>query len=90
MGVPQLYSGGVVFEQQKVRLSLSKVNGNDGKKCDKAELSNVEGSATPQRSRTIAIALMAIYGSRGNALTLKNYALPSDLGAKSLECDDYA
>ena len=90
MGVSQLYSGGDVFEQQKVRLSLSKVNGNHGKKCDKAELSNVEGSATPQRLRTPAIGLMAIYGSRGNAPTVKNYALPSDLEAKSLECDDYA
>ena len=90
MGVPQLYSGGDVFEQQKVRLSLSKVNGNHGKKCDKAELSNVEGSATPQRLRTPAIGLLAIYGSRGNAPTVKNYALPSDLEPKSLECDDYA
>ena len=90
MGVSQLYSGGEVFEQQIVRLSLSKVNGNDGKKCDKAELSNVEGLATPQRLRTVAIGLMAIYGSRGNAPTVKNYALPSDLEAKSLECDDYA
>ena len=56
----------------------------------KAELSNVEGSATPLRLRTIAIGLLAIYGSRGNAPTVKNYALPSDLEAKSLECDDYA
>ena len=54
------------------------------------ELSNVEGSATPQRLRTPAIGLLAIYGSRGNAPTLKNYALPSDLEAKSLECDDHA
>ena len=60
------------------------------KKCDKAELSNVEGSATPQRLRTPAIGLMAIYGSRGNAPTVKNYAVPSDLETKSLECDDYA
>ena len=90
MGVSKLYSGGEVFEPQKVRLSLSKVNGNHGKKCDKAELSNVEGSATPQRLRTPAIGLLAIYGSRGNAPTVKNYALPSDLEAKSLECDDYA
>ena len=90
MGVSQLYSGGEVFEQQIVRLSLSKVNGNDGKKCDKAELSNVEGSATPQRLRTPAIGLMAAYGSHGRAPTVKNYALPSDLEAKSLECDDYA
>ena len=37
-----------------------------------------------------AIGLLAIYGSRGNTPTLKNYALPSDLEAKSLECDDYA
>ena len=29
-------------------------------------------------------------GSRGRPPTVKNYALPSDLGAKSLECDDYA
>ena len=55
-----------------------------------AELSNVEGSATPLRLRTPAIGLMAAYGSRGNAPTLKNYALPSDVEAKSLECDDYA
>ena len=89
MGVSKLYSGGEVFEQQKVRLSLSKVNGNHGKKCDKAELSNVEGSATPLRLRTIAIGLLAIYGSRGNAPTVKNYAFPSDVEAKSLECDDY-
>ena len=40
--------------------------------------------------RTPAIGLLAIYGSRGNAPTLKNYALASDLEAKSLECDDYA
>ena len=90
MGVSQLLSGGEVFEHTFLRLTLVKVNGNDGKKCDKAELSNVEGSATPQRLRTPAIGLMAIYGSRGNAPTLKNYALPSDLEAKSLECDDYA
>ena len=49
-----------------------------------------EGSATPQRLRTPAIGLMAAYGSRGRAPTVKNYAFPSDLGAKSLECDDYA
>ena len=54
------------------------------------ELLNVEGSATPQRLRTPAIGLMAAYGSRGRAPTVKNYALPSDLEAKSLECDDYA
>ena len=90
MGVSKLYSGGEVFEQQFFRVTLVKVNGNHGKKCDKAELSNVEGSATPQRLRTPAIGLLAIYGSRGNAPTLKNYALPSDLEAKSLECDDYA
>ena len=48
------------------------------------------GHYCAERLRTIAIGLLAIYGSRGNALTLKNYALPSDLEAKSLECDDYA
>ena len=89
-GSPNFTPAGWCLEQQIVRLSLSKVNGNHGKKCDKAELSNVEGSPTPLRLRTPAIGLMAAYGSHGRAPTVKNYALPSDLEAKSLECDDYA
>ena len=89
-GSPNFTPAGWCLNNNFFRVTLVKVNGNDGKKCDKAELSNVEGSATPQRLRTPAIGLMAIYGSRGNAPTLKNYALPSDLEAKSLECDDYA
>ena len=64
--------------------------GNISQRADTKLILNVEGSATPQRLRTPAIGLMAIYGSRGNAPTLENYALPSDLEAKSLECDDYA
>ena len=63
--------------------------GPRSKKCDKAELSNVEGPPTPLRLRTPAIGSWQIYGSRGNAPTPKNYAFPSDVEAKSLECDDY-
>ena len=89
-GSPNFTPAGRCLNTTFLRLTLVKVNGNHGKKCDKAELSNVEGSATPQRLRTPAIGLMAAYGSHGRAPTVKNYALPSDLGAKSLECDDYA